>query len=292
MKIAIGAAQFGMDYGISNIHGKTSQLEALRILKYAKNNGINYIDTASKYGDSEKTIGSIVEQNKYNIITKTPAFHEENFIRNTHSIDLKKSFKNSLNLLNHTNIYGLLAHSCDDLLKPGGDLLFEEMQRLKLQGIVDKIGVSAYSSYQIEAILDRYTIDLIQLPLNIIDQNILYDGSLLKLKEKGVEIHVRSVFLQGLLLMPLVKLPKYFSAIKPKLKKFHSYANSLSLSSLELAIAFVNNIDQVDKVVVGFNTLEQLKEVFLASKVVINPMDFSDLSINDIRFTNPSMWTT
>jgi aryl-alcohol dehydrogenase-like predicted oxidoreductase len=292
MKIAIGAAQFGMNYGISNINGKTTQFEVSRILKYAEKNEINYIDTASKYGDSEQTIGSIVEQNKYNIITKTPTFHDENIIRNIHLNELKKSFKQSLNLLKQNHIYGLLAHSCDDLLKPGGDILFEEMERLKLLGIVNKIGVSVYSSYQIEAILDKYTIDLIQLPLNIVDQKILYDGSLLRLKEKGVEIHVRSVFLQGLLLMPLSKLPIYFSAIKPTLKKFHSYANSLSLTSLELAIAFVNNINQVDQVVVGFNSLEQLKEVFLASDVVLDPLDFSDLSINDTNFTNPSMWKT
>ena len=99
------------------------------------------------------------------------------------------------------NVYGLLAHHADDLLVPGGRRVFEEMQRLLEEGLVRKIGVSVYSGQQIDSILELYTPDIVQLPLNLFDQRLLESGHLEKLKRRGVEIHARSVFLQGLLLI-------------------------------------------------------------------------------------------
>jgi len=289
MKIGLGAVQFGVDYGVSNTHGKTTKYEVSQILQFAYENGISLIDTATSYGSSESILGEVVTNDDWRFVTKTPNF-SDNSLNSTHVNQLKESFNQSLFNLRKKNIYGLLLHSCDDLLKPGGELIFREMERLREIGMVKKIGVSAYSSKQIAAILGKFNIDIIQLPINIFDQHLFVDGWLEKLKNKNVEIHARSTFLQGLLLMPRTSIPTYFLPIKEKIELFSKSAQELSLSKLELALGYVMGINEVDKIVVGVNTIEQLREIIEAAQVKVNPMEFTDVSINNPIYTNPSLW--
>jgi aryl-alcohol dehydrogenase-like predicted oxidoreductase len=288
-KLALGTVQFGVNYGVSNVHGKTTKIEASKILQFAYKNGINVIDTATSYGNSESTFGKVVTNNDWRIITKTPSF-SDGCINGEHVNLLKKTFDQSLINLRQQSVHGLLLHSCDDLLKPGGSLLFKEMERLKSIGKVKKIGASVYSEVQIKMLLDKYNIDLIQLPINIFDQYLLVDGWLEKLKNKNVEIHARSTFLQGLLLMPRTSIPTYFLPIKEKIELFSKSAQELSLSKLELALGYVMGINEIDKIVVGVNTIEQLREIIEAAQVKVNPMEFTDVSINNPIYTNPSLW--
>ena len=289
MKIALGTAQFGMDYGLSNTHGKTDKYEVSKILQYAYDYGISLIDTASSYGDSEKILGEVITNDYCKLVTKTPHF-SGSYIDNSHVVKLKESFHQSLFNLKQKDIYGLLLHSCDDLLKPGGGLLLQEMENIKSNGLVKKIGVSLYNSEQIDIVLSKFNIDLVQLPINIFDQQLLIGGWLDKLKDYDVEIHARSAFLQGLLLMTNDLVPSYFFPIKKNLEEFYKSAKELSLSQLELALGYVLGVSEIDQVVVGVNTVEQLKEIIKATQVQINPMEFSDISINDPAFTNPSLW--
>jgi aryl-alcohol dehydrogenase-like predicted oxidoreductase len=289
MKIGLGAVQFGVDYGVSNTHGRTTKYEVSQILQFAYENGISLIDTATSYGSSENILGEVVTNDDWRFVTKTPHF-SDNCLNSTHVNQLKESFNQSLFNLRKKNIYGLLLHSCDDLLKPGGELIFREMERLRENGMVKKIGVSAYSSKQISAILGKFNIDLIQLPINIFDQHLFVDGWLERLKNKNVEIHARSAFLQGLLLMPRTSIPTYFLPIKEKIELFSKSAQELSLSKLELALGYVMGINEIDKIVVGVNTIEQLREIIEAAQVKVNPMEFTDVSIDDQNYTNPSLW--
>jgi len=289
MKIGLGAVQFGVDYGVSNTHGKTTKYEVSQILQFAYENGISLIDTATSYGSSESILGEVVTNDDWRFVTKTPNF-SDNSLNSTHVNQLKESFNQSLFNLRKKNIYGLLLHSCDDLLKPGGELIFREMERLREIGMVKKIGVSAYSSKQIAAILGKFNIDIIQLPINIFDQHLFVDGWLEKLKNKNVEIHARSTFLQGLLLMPRTSIPTYFLPIKEKIELFSKSAQELSLSKLELALGYVMGINEIDKIVVGVNTIEQLREIIEATQVKVNPMEFTDVSIDNPIYTNPSLW--
>ena len=289
MKIALGTAQFGMNYGLSNTHGKTDKYEVSKIIQYAYDYGISFIDTASSYGDSEKILGEVITNYYCKLVTKTPHF-SDSYIDNLHVVKLKESFHQSLFNLKQKDIYGLLLHSCDDLLKPGGGLLLQEMEDLKSIGVVKKIGVSLYNSEQIDIVLSKFNIDLVQLPINIFDQQLLTGGWLEKLKDFDVEIHARSAFLQGLLLMTNDLVPPYFFPIKKNLEAFYKSAKELSLSQLELALGYVMGVSEIDQVVVGVNTVEQLKEIIKATQVQINPMEFSDISINDPAFTNPSLW--
>ena len=289
MKIALGSVQFGIPYGVSNNEGKTSKKQALSILNFAQKKGIRTIDTAPSYGDSERVLGKLFEGEEWDITTKTLPFNSKSI--NEEQIEqLRSVFRESLVSLHKKSIYGLLVHSCNDLLKPGGEKIFREMERLREIGMVKKIGVSVYNSKQIAAILDKFNIDLIQLPINIFDQHLFVDGWLEKLKNKNVEIHARSTFLQGLLLMPRTTIPTYFLPIKEKIELFSKSAQELSLSKLELALGYVMGINEIDKIVVGVNTIEQLREIIEATQVKVNPMEFTDVSIDNPIYTNPSLW--
>ncbi len=290
MKIVLGTVQFGMDYGVSNKLGQVKEKQVHDILEFAYKSGITVMDTAALYGESEKVLGRVAPDcDEWNIITKTQSFKEE-VIGKSQLDKLKISFSESLSNLRKNQLHGLLVHSCDDLFKPGGFRIFHYLEQLRSSGLVKKIGVSVYNSDQIDKLLDNFDIDIIQLPVNLLDQRLIQSKHLKKLKEYGVEIHARTVFLQGLLLMPLHSLPPYFLPIQEILKKIEDKAQELSISRLELALGFIQSVDEIDKIVVGVNTLEQLHEIINATKIHINKDEFFNLSINDQNYLNPSLW--
>ena len=192
--------------------------------------------------------------------------------------------------LHRESVDTLLVHSADDLLKPGGIKLFEKITRLKESGLINNIGVSVYNYKQIDYLLDHYKVDIIQLPINILDQRLIRSGHLKKIKKYGVEIHARSVFMQGLLLMPLRTLPSYFSKIYNNIEEFIIQAHNNSLSNIELALGFVQGINEIDKIIVGVNTIDQLRDIINVSKTKVNFKEYSNLAVSDTFYLNPSNW--
>jgi aryl-alcohol dehydrogenase-like predicted oxidoreductase len=287
--LALGAVQFGTPYGVSNNEGKTPKNQALSILNFAQKKGISMIDTAPSYGDSERVLGELFDGEEWEIITKTISFNSKE-INEEQIGQLRRAFQKSLANLNQKSIYGLLIHSCNDLLKPRGEAIFKEIEKFRNSGLVQKIGVSVYDSDQIDYLLSEYDIDIVQLPINILDQRLINSGHLKKLKDCNIEIHARSVFLQGLLLMSLEDIPSYFSPILDDLIKIKKASSGMGLSSLELALSFVTGVKEVDKVIIGVNEVKQLMEIINASQIYLNPKDFDSLSIYDSNFLNPSNW--
>jgi aryl-alcohol dehydrogenase-like predicted oxidoreductase len=291
-KIVLGTAQFGIDYGISNRIGKTHNLEVEKILQYASKQGINILDTASSYGNAENLISDYIankDKNSWNVITKIPHF-KGNIIDSKQVDKLSENVEFFQKKIGKESIYGLLIHNYDDLFLPGADNLMNTLERLKKEGVVKKIGVSVYTGEQIDHILNNYSIDIIQLPFNILDQRLMKGGYLTKLKELGIEVHARSVFLQGLLLMPLNNIHSWFDPILGALEDFHLAAKKMNLTALQLALAFVQSSDDIDRLVVGVNTLEQLREIVNAKSVRINTTEFYNLSVDNAIFLNPSNW--
>ena len=293
-KIALGSVQFGSNYGVSNKIGKTHKDTVGKIIQYAYKQGIDMLDTAPSYGDSESVVGELIygdihKDNYWKVITKTPSF-ENGRIGNEQVDKLLNSFRLSQKKLAINVIYGLLIHNCDNIFLPGGEKLLNALEQLKKEGAIKKIGISVYSGEQIDRVLYNYSIDLVQLPVNILDQRLLKGGQLKKLKMRGVEIHARSIFLQGLLLMPLKEVSSWFNPIKHRLNAFHMEANKQGMTTLQFALGFVQSIDEIDRVVVGVNTLEHLYEIIGTASIRINTDEFSSLSINDSVFLNPSNW--
>jgi aryl-alcohol dehydrogenase-like predicted oxidoreductase len=246
VKLGLGTVQFGCDYGVSNAVGQTPLEEVRNILAEAAKAGVRVVDTAVLYGTSEEVLGQTLwEGHPFAIVTKTVKFAKD-WLDRTDADVLEARFQESLGKLRQPAVYGLLLHDVDDLLKPGGHLLWDRMERLKLEGKVEKIGVSVYTEDQIEAVLASYRIDLIQLPINVLDQRLLQFGQLTALQQAGIEIHARSAFLQGALLISPDSLPAVFERIRSLLNTYHAEMHSRGLTLVQAALSFVCSLPQID----------------------------------------------
>lgn len=205
-KLALGTAQFGMKYGIANKDSQQNPLEAKKIIRLAKDSKIDLIDTAISYGYSEKIIGETGIKN-FKIVSKLPSIP-----RNCSDVNLwiEKKIQSSLKRLRVKSLYGLLLHHPEDLLGNFGKKIINALDLMKQKGLVKKIGISIYDPLKCIKIMKLTRIEIVQSPLNIIDQRLVTSGLLSKLHSEEIEVHVRSIFLQGLLLMPFNKIPKHF----------------------------------------------------------------------------------
>ena len=207
MKLALGTVQFGLHYGIANEAGQVSLGEAQSVLSLAKANEIDVLDTAIAYGASEEVLGK-VGIDGFRVVTKFPSLPDD---QNNVAHWVIEQVRESLARLGQKKLYGLLLHRSEDLLGSKGGQLLQALADLKNDGFVQKIGFSIYSPDEIDEVYKKIKIDLVQAPLNVVDRRLQSSGWLDRLKDDGVEVHTRSAFLQGLLLMERSKIPQKFS---------------------------------------------------------------------------------
>jgi aryl-alcohol dehydrogenase-like predicted oxidoreductase len=285
-RLALGTAQFGLNYGIANRTGKVSLNEVSKILTLASHNEINTIDTAIGYGESESCLGESGLVG-FNVVTKLMAIP-------LGSTDVSKWVKqemfDSLNRLNKESIYALLLHRAEDLLGPHQQALWKAMTDLKQSGLIKKIGVSVYDPTILKPILEKYPIDLVQAPFNLIDKRLLQTGWLHRLKDNGIEVHVRSAFLQGLLLMCRSSIPHIFNQWNDIWDRWHSFLLTEKKSAHVVCLQYVLSYQEVDKVVVGVDSSEQLSQL-LVSATGIPVKDYPCLSSEDLTLIDPSKWS-
>lgn len=285
MKIALGTVQFGLDYGVSNTKGQPSLEKISDILDKASANGIETLDTAAAYGDSEKILGAI-GVGKFAVVSKIPPSHSN--IQITQSY-IRKHLKQSLEDLRLDRLYGYLFHRPLELLSEDGEALYKELMDLKCQGLISKIGVSIYGPEDLEQLAPYFDFDLVQAPMNIIDRRMLDSGWLAELSKNDVEIHIRSAFLQGLLLMPTDERPDYFKPWSEIFDNFESWLQENNYSALEATIGFLNGIDEIDKIVVGVDSMTQLSEIISISQSKIYKIPDS-FKCDAINLINPALW--
>lgn len=286
-KLGLGTVQWGVAYGISNQVGKTDPDEVSAILSAARRVGVKLLDTASLYGEAESVLGAN-RLETFKIVTKTPRYATR-LIEDQHVEQMFDTFNRSLDKLAVERVDGLLVHHAQDILIDGGERLVAGMGHLKELGKVSKIGVSIYDGEQLAGILQRFTPDLVQLPLNVVDQRLIHSGWLQRLHDRGVEIHVRSVFLQGLLLMSLDEVPTYFDPIRPLLTRWHSAALEQGMSLAQAALAFVRDLPEVDQVLVGVESVSQF-QACLQDFLTPASFDAAGLACDDPAFVNPVLW--
>jgi len=286
-KLGLGTVQWGLPYGLANQHGITAPETVRAILAEARRHGIKVLDTASLYGEAETVLGANPLQ-MFHVISKTPKFATP-VITGEQALQLTRAFHQSLQRLSCKKIYGLLVHHADDLLVPGGEKLVAAMTELKEKGAVENIGVSVYDGAHVDAVLKIFKPDIVQLPVSVLDQRMLLNGQLERLKNAGVKIHVRSVFLQGLLLMPLSQVPAYFDPVRTLLMRWHAAAQAQGMTLVQAALSFVRDIHWVDTVLVGVESLAQFQSC-LEDFSIDASFDASNLACNDPMFVNPALW--
>lgn len=286
-RLALGTAQFGIPYGIANKVGQISNEEAESMLKYAACHGISVIDTAVSYGQSEASLGVIGVRN-FKIITKLPPIPNNTNINDVRSW-VHGQFSASLRRLRVTKLYGLLLHKPDQLFGHFSVPLIAALQELKEQGLVIKLGVSVYAPEELDCIDSIFEVELVQAPFNLIDRRIYTSGWLKRLQERNVEVHTRSVFLQGLLLMSEDSIPSGFYRWKNLLQIWYKWLDEHNITALQACLTFVLSQSKIDQVVVGADSLKQLQQIIDVTSEKIN-LELPDLNCDDLNLIDPSRW--
>lgn len=285
-KIILGSANLGSNYGLRE--RKIEIKEFSKLISFAFNKGIKHIDTSAGYYNSEKIIGS--SKKKFSVITKISKI--PNKLKNT-EIDkwITNQVKKSKKKLKNKIIYGLLLQNAKILLETRGKKIFSTLLKLKKLGYFKKLGVSVYDFKTLEKIIKKYDIDIAQLPYNVLDQRESSKRLFFKLKRKKIEIHARSIFLQGLLLEKNIKLKKKkFKELNTILIQWNNWLNKKKIKNINACMNFVFQNKNIDKIVIGFDSLDNLKEIIN----VINMQEkfkFDDLNLRfNYKAIDPRNW--
>lgn len=285
-RLAIGTAQFGLRYGVSNQRGQIPKEEIQEILARSFEAGVNTLDTAIGYGNAESQLGSLGVTN-WRIISKLPSIPDE-CLNVTDWIERETDA--SLSRLRIRTLSGLLLHRATDLLGTGGDRTYHALQKLKNDGRVKKIGVSIYDFHELSQILDRYELDLVQAPFNCIDRRLIDSGWITGLNLMGVELHVRSIFLQGLLLMPPETRPRYFGRWKGLLEIWDNWLTSNGADPIETCLGLPASRPEIDRTIVGVDSLKHLDQILNRAQTKVDPPLPDEINCSDLDLIDPSRW--
>jgi aryl-alcohol dehydrogenase-like predicted oxidoreductase len=284
-KLIIGGAQFGMLYGVSNSSGVFTDDQMAQMIAMAKSSNIKMIDTAYAYGDSESRLGKL-NLDGCQLITKLPKFDSSHEARSFVDYYLNAS----LDRLNLKYIYGYLVHHSNDLLSDSGPLIYERLRFWQEAGKVKKIGISIHDFSVAKQIINRYSLDIVQMPFNVLDRRAIKDGFLQFLKVKGIEVHARSIFLQGLLLMSNENRPNYFMRWRSLLEEWQDWLKVRKLNATDACLQFVLRYPEVDNLVVGFDSLNQFSQINSQINDLSCDGDFFIKYSEDLDLINPSYW--
>ena len=284
-KLAIGTAQFGLDYGVSNLSGKVPPDEIDAILAIAREVGINTFDTAIAYGASERLLGKAGVRD-FAVVTKLPTWTQGD---QPLAAWAETHLKQSLQRLGCSSLYGLLLHDPNLLRGNTGAALFDCLSGLKENGIVQRIGWSVYTPEDLDGIPELMVPDLVQVPFNPFDRRMLSSGWLGRLHSMDVEIHVRSVFLQGLLLMQKPDRPGWTAPWKALWEEWDCYLEQHNLNPISACLANALSTGLIDKLVLGINSAAQLSEL-LHTDVEIPEERFSPEVCVPEELIDPRTW--
>jgi len=275
MRLSIGTVQFGLNYGISNREGVVAEKELNCILKTAEENAINSIDTAQAYGNSESLLGSL-DTSKFNFVTKLkPGILVS---------EVCESVKKSCKYLNVKYLEGVLVHDYRDYCeKPK---IVDELNRFKEVGIIKKVGFSLYYPCELEQLFSQdIKFDLLQIPFSIYDQR--FKEYFKEIKKRNIEIHIRSVFLQGLVFLDPDKLPQHFVSHRKQFLSFQNKCFQLNQPISSVCLNYVYSHHEIDRVVIGVCSSKELIQNI--NQIKNNPLDFNASKFSKYEITDETI---
>jgi aryl-alcohol dehydrogenase-like predicted oxidoreductase len=284
-RIALGAVQFGLAYGITNADGQVPRDEVARILNHSRKSGIDVVDTAIAYGSSEEVLGEAGMQG-WRVVSKLPAVPDA-----CHDVGawVEEQVAASLTRLRTPTLYGLLLHRPEQLLGPLGKDLLGALKTLRARGVVQQIGVSVYAPSELDKLVSYMPFDLVQAPFNVLDRRMATSGWLDRLRNDGCEFHARSVFLQGLLLMPQDARPAWFDRWQALWQAWDGWLAETSQTPLQACLRHALAQREIDQLVVGVTSVDQLQEILAAAQGDALPLP-STLLTEDPVLLNPALW--
>lgn len=282
--LGLGSAQFGCDYGISNTRGRVTEEEVRQILSYAAQCGLKSIDVAPYEGDVERTLGRCWP-------FPSPFRPQIRTVRAENGLDWVESrLKRSVDHMGLARVGVGMVDDATDLTGPQGDALWARMEKLKSDGLFARTGIAARYEDSPVALAKRFKPDLIQLPASILDQRLVREGALKELADMGIEVQVRSVFLQGLLFTPREALPANLAAIGPQLSRIRRHLMETGTDPLHAALSYALHLDGVSSVIVGVTSAAELRAVIAASERPHPDLPWQAFALEDPVALDPSLW--
>ena len=276
-----------MEYGVANAHGRPNLETAVAIVAAAWERGVVEFDTAPAYGDSESVLGECFRRlgiaDKVRVVTKVGT-HEPDGVR--------RSVEESMRRLGVRKIHGVMLHRQDDLARIDAGLE-RVVSALRSEGTLERFGVSVYHPEAALRALDSDIMDMVQVPANVLDRRFMDAGVFRRAAESGKRIYVRSVYLQGLLLMEPEDVPEHLARAVPHVRVLKSLAGELGLSRVQLALAYARQAWPEAMILIGAESPGQVGEGLAAFEGgggdVVSAVE-ARISCNDETLLNPSMW--
>lgn len=284
-RLALGTAQFGLPYGVANSLGQVPVDDVAAILSLARGSGCDTLDTAVGYGDSEARLGAL-GVGGFQVVTKLAgvppgAVEIERWVVDTVAASLER--------LRIDALHGVLLHRPHDLRGKHGAAIVRGLERAQAEGLVRKIGVSVSSPSDLDAVHDRMSLQIVQAPFNVFDRRLAATGWLDRLAAGGVEVHARSIFLQGALLMPRQARPAMFGAWEGLWSAWEQWLRDTGQTALRACVAHALHQPGLARIVVGVDSLRHWVEVLDAAGSA--PVDApAALATDDAMLIEPFRW--
>ncbi len=282
-KLGLGCALFGARSVPQAGQLGVAAPEAFATIALAAEAGVTLVDTAAQWGDSETVLGQVLpSQPPFSIITKTAPI--------AGGVEaVERRARASLDRLGQTRARGLLVHDAAELLGPDGPALWTRLRRLKDAGLFEAIGFSACACDDPLGLARRFQPDIVQVPLNLLDQRLIASGALAELGALGVEVHLRSIFLQGLMFRAGHDLPAESRSLAPGLSRFRRLVAEAGADPLRIALGFALSRPEASRVIVGVSSPSELRAILAAAGGAPPALDWdafsADVSCPEARQT-------
>jgi aryl-alcohol dehydrogenase-like predicted oxidoreductase len=283
-RLAIGTAQFGLNYGVSNDRGQVPAEIAAQILRDAKTAGISLVDTAAMYGDAEFVLAELLAQLPgFRVVTKTISLAGGTSAVVSRARQSSEKFGSLAS-------YALLVHSAADLRSSEGPALWRALLQMRDSGRFAKIGISAYASDDPVYLARRFRPDIMQVPVSVLDQRLVRSGALATLKCLEVEIHARSVLVQGAVFLDPSALPSILAHAQETLARFRQKLDQRGLTPLQAAIGFPLTVPEIDRVIVGMTGPDELAQIVSVASAPQGHLPWDELAVEDEVLLDPRKW--
>ncbi|MDR0701101.1 MAG: aldo/keto reductase [Azoarcus sp.] len=286
-KLALGTAQFGLSYGVANQNGKVAFKEVQRILSRAREAAIRVLDTAIGYGESEIVLGKIGISD-FHVVSKLPGLPPDcpdigQWVR--------RELANSLARLRIDHLEALLLHRPAQLQEARGEALYTALRDVQASGLVRKIGISIYTPDELDLLMARFEVDLVQAPLNLLDRRLVDSGWAARLTARSVELHTRSCFLQGLLLMSPTERPPGFQRFAACWRDWETWLRDTGLSPLKACLRYALSQSEARQIIIGIDSSTQMDEILATAEEDALPNLPVWTEPPDPLLLNPSCWS-
>ena len=274
-KLGLGASQFGLDYAVANPRGRSVESEVSDILQIGARSGVRLLDTVLGSGRPERIVGQLMPRPcPFQLVLKTA--------RCDRGPDFVESeARNSLTRLGVDKAHAIVVEQAGDLFSPCGPAMWDRLRKLKDEGLVDRIGVSVHASDDPVGIARRFHPDVMQAPASLLDQRLIINGVLSELAEMGLEVHLRSIFLQGMLFLPPDRLPTHLQSASRGLSRVRRMIAEGRSDPLQAALGFALARPEASTVIVGVTTAAELQAVVAAAASPPPELDWDHMALED-----------